>query len=480
MSLLHYLTQRFLISGFILSFVFVSLYTPLPSNTLNTAEAAYPVFDAAAEIQLTTANTNLVTTNAALKAGFGSLIKLETSEESKSLFADGIAWALAKQVVSAITSSIVSWINSGFQGKPVFVQDLGGFLTGIADDTAGLYLQELGGPLSFLCSPFKLDIQIALSFAYARERNGHLYGSCTLTGALSNLESFIDGDFASGGWDAWFSVTSQPELYTPYGSMMAAKEQLDRRVSEKTGEERNLLSFGSGFLSTKKCTSPDDSQGGGPPDCRIVTPGQTISESLSFQLSTGQRSLISADEIDEIIGALIGALAQKAITEGLSSLSGGSGSGSGSSAGSSYLTELQSEAANFDRFREQVLDSIALLELYIDEALFYKPLLLDFANNSNNNSRRREAALAEVNEIDLDLIEADETIEELERLLDQIEFGLTPESAGSISRIYMSLPLHSQNSIDFAIDAWESLIAPDNNDSGSGGSSNSTSTFPGG
>ena len=57
---------------------------------------------------------------------------------------DGIGWAIAKQIMSQMTQSLVNWINSGFQGSPAFITDLNGFLLDALDTAAGEYIRSLG------------------------------------------------------------------------------------------------------------------------------------------------------------------------------------------------------------------------------------------------------------------------------------------------------------------------------------------------
>ena len=105
---------------------------------------------------------------------------------------DGIAWQIAKQMVSSMTKSLVNWINSGFQGSPAFITDLNGFLLDALDTAAGEFIKSLGGIGEFICSPFKLDVQAALSINYAQARSGMPAGpsgpACKLSDIKNNIE----------------------------------------------------------------------------------------------------------------------------------------------------------------------------------------------------------------------------------------------------------------------------------------------------
>ena len=53
---------------------------------------------------------------------------IQTKLGFKELTLDGIAWSLVKNVAQQMTSSIINWINSGFQGSPAFLTNLDRFL----------------------------------------------------------------------------------------------------------------------------------------------------------------------------------------------------------------------------------------------------------------------------------------------------------------------------------------------------------------
>jgi hypothetical protein len=266
---------------------------------------------------------------------------------------DGIAWAVAKQLMSQMTQSLVNWINSGFQGSPAFITDLNGFLIDALDTAAGQYISSLGGVGEFICSPFRLDIQVALSVSYQQARSGMPSGptapACRLSDIENNIEDFFSG-VSDGGWEEWLSITSNPQN-TPYGAYLAAEAELDIRLRNQAGQEIEIASWSDGFMSKRVCEAIEGKPSGFGANCKITTPGKVISEALTFQLSTGQRTLIEADEINEIIGALISQLTLQAM-RGINGLLGLGGNDAyadnsfGSSGGSSYIDAAREESDN--------------------------------------------------------------------------------------------------------------------------------------
>ncbi len=271
---------------------------------------------------------------------------------------DGIAWAVAKQMVSNMTRSLINWVNSGFQGSPSFVTDFKQMLIDSLDQVAGEYIRSLGGLGEFICSPFQLDVQAALSINYAQARSGVPSGPdqnlCTLTGIGSNIENFLSG--AADSWGQWMQVTANPQN-TPYGAYLAAEASLNIRLRNEAGQQIEVASWGDGFLSKKVCQAVE---GTNREDCKITTPGQVVSEALTFQLSTGPRSLIEADEINELIGALLNQLVLQAV-QGLNGLLGLSESGYGGGSGS-YLDALVDEGAtavDYTPYKREMDEAVA-------------------------------------------------------------------------------------------------------------------------
>lgn len=329
--------QRGLFALFIFCFAFTAVYVPQPFQDIQRAQAQQAVAEAGPNLiesiwtRISSEATRLLTSTIA------NVTSLSWWKEN---VLDKMGWALAKAILSAIMRDIVRWINSGFQGSPAFVQDFGAFVTDVADQTAGRFLQEVGGPLSIVCSPFRLNIQIALAVSYNRTRDKNAR-RCTLTGALQNIQNFIGGDFSQGGWGSWLQITQNPGQYTQAGSLLEASAEMGLRISSAQGQATIPLAWGRGFLSSKVCDDPQSPDG--PPkapaeqgasqgvqaaqqNCRISTPGDVISSQLNSTLGLGNESLIAADEINEVIGAFMQQMVVQAIT-GAQGLLGTGGAG---------------------------------------------------------------------------------------------------------------------------------------------------------
>ncbi len=293
---------------------------------------------------------------------------------------DGIAGLIAKTAIKRIVGSTVNWINSGFRGAPSFVTDPQKYFVNVADQTAADYIFR-GPTLSQLCGPLQQRIRLSLARNYVRD-NTQIYG-CTLNGVVGSIEGFMN-DFQQGGWEGFFEL-SQVQQNNPIGAYLLAEGDLFTTVSSVKEQRTNELNWGNGFLSLKECAQYDLSTASASananvaedeelqqinaieaedkPPClryRTTTPGDVISRQLNDTLQLGNQSLVTADEINEIIGALLSQLVDKALG-GLRSLS-RSGSGSAGGSISQQLSNSSTSTPDRDIFGQQV--NTQILDVY--------------------------------------------------------------------------------------------------------------------
>ena len=375
--------RKLLTFTFGILFTFVLTYAPYDIGKVETvpeAAAQWAVIDAANLTQnaLTAVNT--------------------TAVSSKEIVLDNIGWVLAKATIANIMASTIDWINSGFQGSPAFVQDLDRFLLNVGDQVAGAYLEELGGEFSFLCSPFRLNIQIALALEYQTARERVPYQGCLLSETFDNFDDFIAGDFLQGGWDDFVTVVANPGQYTEYGALLTAESTFQERLFAAEENERQTLDFGQGFLSSEVCEDTTGPAGQTTERCRIVTPGNAIADRLNSVLGTSENALITADEINEVIGALVSTLSVKAIsgTAGLLGLSANTNFTYPGFDGGSFTNNIRSDANNNQTqtigTAAQSLDTtLAIQQDYRTLAQTYNSRANQVAQTTNNPTLRSDA-----------------------------------------------------------------------------------------
>ncbi len=284
----------------------------------------------------------------------------EHSERYLQISQKKVAHILAMKLIAMVSRATVEWINTGFNGSPAYVADVGKFLTGpggIGDQVVG-EIFATNSNLSFLCDPFKIQVKLALQLSYGYGLQGI---GCTLTQISRNVNAaantatviidlngrsvVIDKDgringrtvsnfTRGGGWHAWLKNTLQPQN-SPVGAYLIAKADMDAKIATAQETKKIDLLNGQGALSYKVCVDnytfangdtqksreyiadsrdrpapPKNVVSVGLPDCATRTPGSIITAKLQQKATTQERQAELAtlsDGLDQIFGALIGA-----------------------------------------------------------------------------------------------------------------------------------------------------------------------------
>lgn len=225
---------------------------------------------------------------------------------TKEYVLDPIAYAATTLMIQRMTADTINWINSGFRGSPAFVTDPAAYFMDIGDKVVGDFI--LNDPnLNFLCAPIQAQIRLALLSSYNRPAEAW---RCTLTDVVGNIDGFMN-DFSQGGWDAFFEL-SQRQQNNPIGAYIMAEAEMNRQLAQSLSIKQDELNWGRGFMSFEKCIGTEDADGFCNGYLEIQTPGSVIEGQLGEVLSIGGKRLAVADEINEIVGALLSQLVVKA------------------------------------------------------------------------------------------------------------------------------------------------------------------------
>ena len=328
---------------------------------------------------------------------------------------DGLAWHIAKIMVQQITASTVQWINSGFSGSPSFLTNPEGYFANVGDQITGDFIARTGA-LSALCSPFNLDIRLALALNQAGYTKSGQY-TCTLNSIISNvknssingmsIDGFINGDFKQGGWQAFIAMGQAQNNET--GVYLQAQSDLLQRIGVRQGTINQSLIQGSGFLSWDDCNNisttdvaniqddavltdtsalygsgnqtvilnPGTATGGQQSiqkkvdnkgnvtyqQCESKTPGSVINAQLEKQLGSGVDQLNIAGSINQIVDALLAQLVSQILNGGLT---GASSRPSGVT--QSYVEQLSAETTNNSTYTGDTQNMSAVLSVYVNNA----------------------------------------------------------------------------------------------------------------
>lgn len=218
---------------------------------------------------------------------------------------DRIATAIAKQILHQMTMSVVNWINSGFNGSPAFLTNPEAYFLDVADQLTGEFITT--GPLRGLCSPFGIDVRLAIASGQTGYGQWERRYTCTLGTIIKNvqkgatvnvdvvqtrngatlndimngnildnsqqlsingqsanqfgesvqtasgaMDEFMSGDFRKGGFPALYSVILEPQN-SYYGAYLWGNSDLMAKQAQKEAAINQDLDRGGGFLSWKNC-----------------------------------------------------------------------------------------------------------------------------------------------------------------------------------------------------------------------------------
>ena len=129
-------------------------------------------------------------------------------EANKEAGLDGILFAAMKAVINGMTSSILDWINSGFEGNPAFIVNEADFLIGAHDLLFESFITE-DLEVLYENAPFKDVLITSLAQRFVSPlQDGSSYD---LDVYVPNPEAFVEGDFTSGGWSGFYQLTQNPK-----------------------------------------------------------------------------------------------------------------------------------------------------------------------------------------------------------------------------------------------------------------------------
>ena len=290
--------------------------------------------------------------------------KVDTIDKNTKTTAEGIAametnqncWnaigkIVAKKLLQEVTLSTVKWIQSGYNGKPFFVQDPINFFNDIAKHEILTFGAEISDPVKYPYGKAFLQ-NMALNYNQRFQDNAaySLDEMIAKTTPQYSASSFKD-DFSQGGWNAWDAMTQVP-ANNPLGFQMIASEELSQRLagtSQSNAQNmRDALQQSNGFLGDQKCVDPktgrlngitkeednfaiklgefykNDSTsivggqdealiakyGTSPRHClqwQYVTPGKTIADWATKTLGNSDKSLIDVNTFNDAIAAILDA-----------------------------------------------------------------------------------------------------------------------------------------------------------------------------
>jgi hypothetical protein len=190
-------------------------------------------------------------TKYATKAG----LKIDIKKELKGLLAE-TKTIIAKKIIAEMTKSTIVWINSGFHGQPLFVENSTAFFEDIRKSEVKRLVDQIG--YDRLKFPFgkQFALQAIESYRTTAQQNAQY----SLSGVINDpdlLDNYRN-NFYVGGWDG-FLLNTQYAQNNPMGFNLTEAARLGEKLAgtQQTAVEKvkDTLQQGMGFLSPKTCPS---------------------------------------------------------------------------------------------------------------------------------------------------------------------------------------------------------------------------------
>lgn len=246
------------ISSLLILAVFAPSVLVFSTPTKAEAQAGIPSFDLTNAFLLSLNNVSAGTNAVVNTTSVGLQLKDLAKDIAKQLL-----MVVAKRALAEMTKSTVNWINSGFHGAPLFIENPSSFFKDIAKFQIKDFIQVTG--YDNLQYPFGKQYALNVIAAYKKQlENNAAYSLSNVTNDPALLNS-LRVDFNTGGWDAFLINTQYPQN-NPIGYDIIASRNLSAKLSGtiKAPAERvnDLVNQGLGFLSPQTCPSNPDYNNG--------------------------------------------------------------------------------------------------------------------------------------------------------------------------------------------------------------------------
>lgn len=176
-----------------------------------------------------------------------------------------VLMAIARRALQEITKSTVNWINSGFHGAPLFLENSDSFFEDIVKSEIRKTVDMYG--YDSIRYPFGKAFAINTINAYrSKLENNAAYSLSKVMTDPAQLYNY-QNNFNAGGWNAFLVNTQYPQN-NYLGFQMMANEQLALKVTVSPTANnpitkiKETLQQGMGFLSPQICTTNPDYNNG--------------------------------------------------------------------------------------------------------------------------------------------------------------------------------------------------------------------------
>ncbi len=254
-------------------------------------------------------------------------VKKEEEKQTKTQNClNGVAYAIAKNMLQQVTTRTLNFVNKGFAGNPLYVRDLESYMASIRNEKLGSFINTVSSTDPVFGN--------ALRSVITQQVTGWSDGRINTVMNTPEGRAYQDfqNDFTQGGWSAFLNPRNNA-----IGAYFNAVDSVSSSISTAQQNTREELAQGDGFLSVKTCVqwsdagtdmqNPDAPLASDPSKrtClkyQTVTPGKIVAEQTAAVTTSPVRQLEQADQINEVLGSFFDQLLNRLFAGGLGGING--------------------------------------------------------------------------------------------------------------------------------------------------------------
>jgi len=233
----------------IIAIIAPSIFLALPQK----ANAFWGVFDFGMfSDPPTTAAAGAGAAAGGVSAGANVTVAAKTWKDVAKEIAQQVLMSIAQKLLQQMTKSTVNWINSGFHGAPLFLENPDSFFKDVVKSEIKTAVNLYGYDLTRF--PFGKSFALNTIYGYKRAVDSDAaYSLGTIMNNPAQLYNY-QNNFNYGGWNAFLINTQYPQN-TYLGFQMIANRELAKQIQTPIQKIQETLDRGQGFLSPQNCPS---------------------------------------------------------------------------------------------------------------------------------------------------------------------------------------------------------------------------------
>ncbi len=250
-------------------------------------------------------------------AGFSGIIGISTPSWNSIMF------CIVNEIMTYITQSTIQWIKTGFNGNPVFIQNMGVMFQQIAKREASAFTREIsnGARASAgivvngvrdsayqVAAPFRRGVFNAIAGTQTSNQ-----GLPPLSNQLSqNYLTYTSGNYRAGG----MSGLAQLSYNNPILARDYAVQHYQQQVAQSIQIQNSMITDGT--RSFTQCRPGAKLRADGscnPIDLQVTTPSKAINDESGFRQNMKYTRIAFAQNFDSIVTTLVNQLVKIAINK---------------------------------------------------------------------------------------------------------------------------------------------------------------------